>query len=84
MLMVPHPTRFLRLADGRAARLAPRDAIRGPLSDHVPVIIAPLEGGPPAEVDVLLPERWMELRDGELRRLVAAAIAREAVKRRGR
>jgi hypothetical protein len=66
------------------ARLTTRDALPGLPGDHVPVIIrAPFDGGTDAEVDALLPERWAELRDAELQRLVAAALERDAAKRRG-
>jgi hypothetical protein len=74
----PRPTRFLRLADGRYARVAPRDAVPCPIGDLVPMIVMPLDGGP--EFDALLPERWAELRDGEFRRLVAASIELQALK----
>jgi hypothetical protein len=75
------PTRFLRLADGRMARFAPRDATPWPHGDHVPVTIAPLGAGPAPEMNVTLPERWAELRDGALRTPVAAALTREVQKR---
>jgi hypothetical protein len=74
------PTRFFRLVDGRPAQLTALLPIV-PVGDHVEVTIAPLDGS--AEVDTLLPERWMELRDGELRRLIAAAIARRGTTRIG-
>jgi hypothetical protein len=77
------PTRLLRVADRRVARLASPYPMP-PLGDDVCVTIAPLGEGPGAEVDALLPERWAELRDGELRRMVAAALERESAKRRAR
>jgi hypothetical protein len=80
MTTSPRPTRFLRLANGRAVRLAPPYAM-APHRDHVTLTIAPLDASPAAEVDALLPERWTELRDGELRALVAAALKREAALR---
>ena len=77
---VPRPTRFLRLADGRAVRLAPPYPMP-PIGDHVTVTVTDLGRG--AGVEVLLPERWAVMRDGALRRLVSAGLGREAAKRRG-
>jgi hypothetical protein len=75
------PTRFVCLADGRVAKLTPRDAVPWPLADLIPIIVSPVDGGP--ESDALLPMNWPELRNGELRRLIAAALERETLKRRG-
>jgi hypothetical protein len=54
MTMVPRPTRFRCLADGRVVRLATRDALPWTYGDHIAVTVTPLDAGPAAEFEAML------------------------------
>jgi hypothetical protein len=73
-VIVPRPTRFLRLPDCRPVCLTQLDALAVPVADHVTVTVTVtvLEDG--REIDMLAPKRWQVMRPRDLGKAIVPRL----------